>query len=85
MNQADTAWMLISTALVLLMTPGLAFFYGGEPPSGDTAGGAGLGLSIAKRAVEAHRGSLALAETGPGGTTFRISLPLLAPAAQRAS
>ena len=29
MNQADTAWMLISTALVLLMTPALAFFYGG--------------------------------------------------------
>ncbi|MEB0260855.1 MULTISPECIES: ammonium transporter [unclassified Mucilaginibacter] len=26
---ADIAWMLISTALVLLMTPGLAFFYGG--------------------------------------------------------
>jgi Amt family ammonium transporter len=29
MNQADTAWMLCSTALVLLMTPMLAFFYGG--------------------------------------------------------
>ena len=29
MNQADTAWMLVATALVLLMTPGLAFFYGG--------------------------------------------------------
>ena len=29
MNQADTAWMLISSALVLLMTPALAFFYGG--------------------------------------------------------
>src|ERR1044072_9092711 len=29
MNQADTAWMLISTALVLLMTPALAIFYGG--------------------------------------------------------
>ena len=28
-NQADTSWMLISTALVLLMTPALAFFYGG--------------------------------------------------------
>src|SRR5580765_7183608 len=28
-NQADTAWMLTSTALVLLMTPALAFFYGG--------------------------------------------------------
>ncbi len=26
---ADTSWLLISTALVLLMTPGLAFFYGG--------------------------------------------------------
>jgi ammonium transporter, Amt family len=26
---ADTAWILISTALVLLMTPGVAFFYGG--------------------------------------------------------
>jgi Amt family ammonium transporter len=29
MSQADTAWMLVSTALVLLMTPALAFFYGG--------------------------------------------------------
>src|ERR671915_1993989 len=29
MNQADTAWMLVSTALVLLMTRALAFFYGG--------------------------------------------------------
>jgi ammonium transporter, Amt family len=28
-NQADTAWMLIAAALVLLMTPALAFFYGG--------------------------------------------------------
>ncbi|HMC56731.1 MAG TPA: ammonium transporter [Gemmatimonadaceae bacterium] len=28
-NQADTSWMLVSTALVLLMTPALAFFYGG--------------------------------------------------------
>lgn len=28
-NGADTAWMLTSSALVLVMTPGLAFFYGG--------------------------------------------------------
>ena len=28
-NPGDTAWMLISAALVLLMTPGLALFYGG--------------------------------------------------------
>ncbi|MFA5430108.1 MAG: ammonium transporter [Candidatus Omnitrophota bacterium] len=29
MNSGDTAWVLISSALVMLMTPGLAFFYGG--------------------------------------------------------
>ena len=28
-NNADIAWVLVSTALVFLMTPGLAFFYGG--------------------------------------------------------
>lgn len=28
-DRADTAWMLVSTALVLLMTPALALFYGG--------------------------------------------------------
>lgn len=28
-NTADTAWMLSATGLVLIMTPGLAFFYGG--------------------------------------------------------
>ena len=29
LNSGDTAWMLTSAALVLLMTPGLALFYGG--------------------------------------------------------
>ncbi len=29
MNTGDTAWVLASAALVLVMTPGLAFFYGG--------------------------------------------------------
>ena len=29
MNSGDTAWLLTSSALVLLMTPALAFFYGG--------------------------------------------------------
>ena len=28
-SNADIAWVLVSTALVFLMTPGLAFFYGG--------------------------------------------------------
>ncbi|MBM3156080.1 MAG: ammonium transporter [Chloroflexi bacterium] len=29
MNTGDTAWILVSSALVMLMTPGLALFYGG--------------------------------------------------------
>ncbi|HRY30713.1 MAG TPA: ammonium transporter, partial [Elusimicrobiota bacterium] len=29
LDTGDTAWVLVSAALVLLMTPGLAFFYGG--------------------------------------------------------
>lgn len=29
LSSGDTAWMLTATAMVLLMTPGLAFFYGG--------------------------------------------------------
>src|SRR5882757_8969149 len=28
-NGADVAWLIVATALVFLMTPGLAFFYGG--------------------------------------------------------
>jgi Amt family ammonium transporter len=28
MNSGDTAWVLASTALVFIMTPGVAFFYG---------------------------------------------------------
>ncbi len=29
MNTGDTAWLLMSTALVMIMLPGLALFYGG--------------------------------------------------------
>ncbi len=28
-DKADTAWMIVATAMVLFMTPGLSFFYGG--------------------------------------------------------
>ena len=28
-DSGDTAWMIVATALVLIMTPGLGFFYGG--------------------------------------------------------
>ncbi len=38
MDSGDTAWMLTSTALVLFMTPGLAFFYGGMVRSKNALG-----------------------------------------------
>lgn len=39
------------------------------------AGGTGLGLAIAHWAVQANGGSLTLHQTGPSGSTFRISFP----------
>ena len=38
MNSGDTAFMLVSAALVMLMTPGLAFFYGGMVRSKNILG-----------------------------------------------
>lgn len=38
LNAGDTAWMLISTALVLFMIPGLALFYGGLARSKNMLG-----------------------------------------------
>src|SRR5215510_9145329 len=38
MDTGDTAWVLISTALVLFMTPGLALFYGGMVRSKNVLG-----------------------------------------------
>ena len=38
MDSGDTAWMLVSTSLVLFMTPGLAFFYGGMVRSKNVLG-----------------------------------------------
>jgi len=37
-DKGDTAWMLVSTALVMLMTPGLALFYGGMVRSKNILG-----------------------------------------------
>jgi len=37
-DTGDTAWILISTALVMLMTPGLAMFYGGMVRSKNVLG-----------------------------------------------
>ncbi|MCB1358098.1 MAG: hypothetical protein KDK53_16960 [Maritimibacter sp.] len=49
----------------------------GQIDSSDTrsAGGTGLGLNIAKRIMEAHRGLIDYRATPGGGTTFYIELP----------
>jgi Amt family ammonium transporter len=68
LRPADTAWMLVATALVLLMTPGLAFFYGGLVRSKNAlntmmmslAAVAGAGLAWAAAGY-----SLAFAPGGP--------------------
>ncbi len=44
--------------------------------TGGRAGGAGLGLAIARDLVRAHGGDIAIAETSADGTTFRFTLPL---------
>lgn len=44
--------------------------------SSTKGAGFGLGLSTAKALAEANGGTLALAETGPEGTAFRLTLPL---------
>jgi Amt family ammonium transporter len=38
LNSGDTAWVLVAAALVLFMTPGLAFFYGGMVRSKNVLG-----------------------------------------------
>ena len=38
--------------------------------------GSGIGLSISKQFLEAQSGALKIIKTGPGGTVFRITLPL---------
>ncbi|MGH6720128.1 MAG: ATP-binding protein, partial [Alphaproteobacteria bacterium] len=53
-------------------------FYRAAPS--DSAAGAGLGLSIAKWAIEAMGGHLTLQQTRGGGCTFRMALPGLASA-----
>jgi Amt family ammonium transporter len=89
---ADTAWMLMSTALVLLMTPGLAFFYGGLVNARNTLntmmmsfvalGVSGviwalLGYSLAFGAGSAWLGDFSMALLNGVGTGPQGSIPQL--------
>jgi Amt family ammonium transporter len=77
MNSADTAWMLIATAMVLLMTPALAFFYGGLVRSKNALntmmmsfvalGGVGLIWALIAYSLAFAPGSSAI-----GGLTFGL-------------
>jgi signal transduction histidine kinase len=50
-------------------------FYRAEPSRNRETGGAGLGLSIAKAIVDAHGGTLTLANREGGGLAATIALP----------
>ncbi len=50
------------------------FFRGGDEMTRTTEG-TGLGLYLVRQIVTAHHGVVRVAETGPGGTTFRVTLP----------
>jgi signal transduction histidine kinase len=49
-----------------------------EPFLSGRSGGTGLGLAITLRIMKDHRGDITLVQTGPGGTTMRLTLPLAA-------
>ncbi|MCX9077893.1 MAG: PAS domain S-box protein [Candidatus Methanoperedens sp.] len=51
-------------------------FYRADPARGTYSGGLGLGLTMAQKIVEAHRGKLEVESTPGQGSTFRIHLPL---------
>jgi signal transduction histidine kinase len=51
-------------------------FYRADTARDRGHGGSGIGLSIARALVEAHRGRIAAASAGPGrGSTFTVRLP----------
>jgi two-component system OmpR family sensor kinase len=56
------------------------FFRVDSTDTSDTGGGYGLGLAIAKRAVEAHAGHIHAENRAGGGLCIEISLPLTAAA-----
>jgi signal transduction histidine kinase len=59
-------------------------FYQVDSSSTREFGGAGLGLSIVKRLVEAHSGTIAAEDNPPRGTAFVVSLPQAPPSVANA-
>ena len=67
----DTGPGIASTDLPHLFTP----LYRGDPSRNRRTGGAGLGLSIARRILRAHGGDLTVANAINSGAVFTGSLP----------
>jgi signal transduction histidine kinase len=76
----DTGPGISSADLPHLFTP----FYRGEASRNRQTGGAGLGLAIARRILQAHGGALTAANRRSGGAVFAATLPCL-PAGSRQS
>lgn len=52
-------------------------FYRTDRSRARSSGGSGIGLTIARHLVEAHRGTIRAESTGPGkGSTFTVTLPV---------
>ena len=60
-------------------------FYRADKARGVTSGGAGLGLSIARRIVELHHGRIEVESTLDEGSTFSVILPAVAPGQEASS
>ena len=52
-------------------------FYRVDESRTQSAGGAGLGLAIAKQIVETHQGEIAVSSTPEVGSTFTVHLPIV--------
>lgn len=61
-------------------------FVQGEQSRARDVGGLGIGLTLARRLVELHDGTITAASAGPGqGATFTVRLPAVAPVAAAAT
>jgi signal transduction histidine kinase len=68
---ADQGMGIPEDDLPHLFTP----FFRGERSRARGTGGVGLGLTLARRIVEAHRGSIEVTSAVGAGTTFRVLVP----------
>lgn len=72
---ADTGIGIPEEAVSRIFDP----FYTVSRDRSRTSGGTGLGLALVRNLAEKQGGTVQLAETGSGGSRFRVELPLHAP------